>query len=1360
MPYTVSTDPSGNRLNQLNALTYTNLNYNNVEPYNLIPKSDSVYVLKNNVGRRVSAYFTPYISPVSLLYPGFLKCDTTPSSINPYTVYITNKLGSICTFNNVDVLDVSASLQPIFTYSYSNVSLPTNSVYGMAFDSSGVIYVSTSEFVRNDAEDIANTICQIYTIQKDGLINKFNISDVSMNFIRGITFDLSNNLYIADQGNNCIVKVKIISSLKGVGSIFVPYSAGLNNPYDVTFDSIGNLYIANTNENNIIKVTPDGTPYVFATGLNVPVSLTFDTQQQILYVTNYGDLFNDGYICSIVNGTVSIYFQTTSFHPYGFHPYGITFDKNSTTLYCTNSEKSDVHNPGNNFLLALIEDVSFPPKVVNCNQISSLAFKTSGDLYCSEYSIHDEVTNDNNFFIYGQIIDVSTNTLYYSHTDDPSLNNPTACVFDSTGNLYVANASANNIIQITGANTGTILPITDVSFNNPSGIAFDNAYDYLYVSNYASNEIVQIKISENSEKYLSISDVSLNKPRGITFDASGNLYVANSGSNTVLQLSDISGNTCVGKVYNASTTLLNNPFSVAIGKDNYLFVSNENDKKICIITNNGSVSESEYTDTYSILLNLTTPSPLAVSPIDDSLYITNVNQYFDLSSFSYSNTVVSVENNVVATQIYNSISNGLYSVLSLTVDDLGNVFVLSDLIDFSYNIIYKVTNKENAVITLQSSTQLSSAKCCAFSPTGLLYILLPGDQTNCILILNVDTNVLSTFTISPDITVGYPQDIVFDLDGNFYIVDLFLDYIMKVVVNGDQFNPTNGTQSDVGPTNIELIAPTRICIDNENENLYILQNDVITSLSLSTQTGNTFIDVPGEPSYSANGICIDASNYLWIMIADPNVGNNNPTLFYRTTYPVNASVTPTATYIENMQPIPQSYDSEVMRYDKYNNALVIALNGTNTIQKNYLCFPFYGLTLGIYDNTLSINDTINTSTNPVTLFNVYNYYVVVEPSTIPANTPSSIIIHFIEPLILPEPTHSYVLVYDETYRVSNVMINNNAIVTAKQIKGSTYPTGVVYDDRFSNIYVPLQNNTISLVKETSTSVGDVDYLFSNYVPASAGLAGPTNIVYDASDNYYVLNTKSTFISQIKFAGGQVIVDNDFYTNINTPIYLTVDLSNNLYLLSGIIPDFIITKIPLIDASGSIVADTSNTSVISLPIGTLYNPFSLTVDEFVPGKNYLYVGQISATGVNQILEVNLTAGPSPITYPVSIANDNLVYPPKFMTNKNDGYLFVCDASSNTISKIAIQTPYSTLTNVEPWVSTCIYCPLGMAFDASGVLYVANAGTNPNNNKVTKIYVDYFEFFNVNLPSAGTYTLDIYDLTTKSFLSGGTFNLTVS
>jgi hypothetical protein len=42
----------------------------------------------------------------------------------------------------------------------------------------------------------------------------------------------------------------------------------------------------------------------------------------------------------------------------------------------------------------------------------------------------------------------------------------------------------------------------------------------------------------------------------------------------------------------------------------------------------------------------------------------------------------------------------------------------------------------------------------------------------------------------------------------------------------------------------------------------------------------------------------------------------------------------------------------------------------------------------------------------------------------------------------------------------------------------------------------------------------------------------------------------------------------------------------------------------------------------------------------------------------------------------------------------------------------------------------------------------------------IYVDYFEFFNVNLPSAGTYTLDIYDLTTQSFLSGGTFDLTVS
>ena len=129
----------------------------------------------------------------------------------------------------------------------SSVYLPPSGINGMVFDTSSTIYVSTAYL------DVSVNICQIYTINSNGKLTKFNISNVTMNYITGIAFDNSGNLYITDQGNNCIIKSTIINATSGQGSIFVPYSAGLNGPTDITFDNIGNLYIANTNENNIIN---------------------------------------------------------------------------------------------------------------------------------------------------------------------------------------------------------------------------------------------------------------------------------------------------------------------------------------------------------------------------------------------------------------------------------------------------------------------------------------------------------------------------------------------------------------------------------------------------------------------------------------------------------------------------------------------------------------------------------------------------------------------------------------------------------------------------------------------------------------------------------------------------------------------------------------------------------------------------------------------------------------------------------------------------------------------------------------------------------------------------------------------------
>src|SRR5947207_12342230 len=70
----------------------------------------------------------------------------------------------------------------------------------------------------------------------------------------------------------------------GSGSIFkftptgtkLPFASALNGPFDLAFDTSGNLFESDSASGKILKFTPDGTVTTFAMGLNTPTGLAFD----------------------------------------------------------------------------------------------------------------------------------------------------------------------------------------------------------------------------------------------------------------------------------------------------------------------------------------------------------------------------------------------------------------------------------------------------------------------------------------------------------------------------------------------------------------------------------------------------------------------------------------------------------------------------------------------------------------------------------------------------------------------------------------------------------------------------------------------------------------------------------------------------------------------------------------------------------------------------------------------------------------------------------------------------------------------------------------------------------------------------
>jgi sugar lactone lactonase YvrE len=126
------------------------------------------------------------------------------------------------------------------------------------------------------------------------------------------------------------------------------------------------------------------------------------------------------------------------------------------------------------------------------------------------------------------------------------LNVPTGVAVDSSGNVYIVN-------QGTGATGGSVVEVPNVAgvltnsaqttlasgLNLPTDIILDNAGD-LFITATGSNQVLQLSnIDRDSATAAMIPrGYGLSAPTGLAMDSNGNLFVADTGNNRVLEIGD------------------------------------------------------------------------------------------------------------------------------------------------------------------------------------------------------------------------------------------------------------------------------------------------------------------------------------------------------------------------------------------------------------------------------------------------------------------------------------------------------------------------------------------------------------------------------------------------------------------------------------------------------------------------------------------------------------------------------------------------------------------------------------------------------------------------------------------------------
>jgi uncharacterized protein (TIGR03437 family) len=175
-----------------------------------------------------------------------------------------------------------------------------NSPEGIAVDSGGNWYIADTSNNRIRMVTSAGVISTIAGTGAAGSSGDNGPASVAeLRSPHGIAVDGSNNLYIADSGNNAVRKVTSAGIISTIAS-------QLNNPVSVAIDPQGSVYIADAGNNRIAQVKAGGAATTFAK-INGVLAVAVDVSGNVLAAdaSQVWKVAPDGTTSSLINGLIS-----------------------------------------------------------------------------------------------------------------------------------------------------------------------------------------------------------------------------------------------------------------------------------------------------------------------------------------------------------------------------------------------------------------------------------------------------------------------------------------------------------------------------------------------------------------------------------------------------------------------------------------------------------------------------------------------------------------------------------------------------------------------------------------------------------------------------------------------------------------------------------------------------------------------------------------------------------------------------------------------------------------------------------------------------------------------------------------------
>jgi uncharacterized protein (TIGR03437 family) len=522
-----------------------------------------------------------------------------------------------------------------------------------------------------------------------------------------------------------------------------------------------------------------------------------------------------------------------------------------------------------------------------------------------------------------------------------SIGQPRRVALDSAGNIYFS--SGNCVYKMSGTTLSLVAgnsrpgfsgdggAATNAQLNAPQGIAVDKSGN-IYISDTNNNRVRivtpngiintfagtgQVGSVQNFGDGGPANQAFLHLPGGLALDSNGNLYIADTGDNTIREITTdgiintIAGDglpSYSGDTFEAVTAELHSPEDVAVDSSGNVYIADTGNAYIREITvstgiidfiaGDGSIGYSG-DGAAANLAGLIEPFAIALDA--------SGNVYFTEPEDGRVRKIT-VSTGIISTVVGNgnlgfsgdggaATSAMMHLDTGLAIDSSGNLYIADSL----NNRVRKVTGTTISTIAGSgvfsysgdggpaTAAQLNAPEAVAVDASGNIYI---ADTANNVVRQISPKGVIGT--IAGNGTAGFggdggaatsaqlsaPQGVAVDASGNVFVSDTANARVRKISGGTITTVAGSGTQGYTGDgaaaTSAQLNTPVGLAVDKSG-NLYIadVDNSVIRKVStggiITTVAGNGSQGYSGDtgPANGATlngpeGVAVDASGNLYI----------------------------------------------------------------------------------------------------------------------------------------------------------------------------------------------------------------------------------------------------------------------------------------------------------------------------------------------------------------------------------------------------------------------------------------------------------------------------------------------------------------